>query len=66
MAEPKCPDCAATGMDKIVSKESGERSRRKEAWFYVVHCNECGHVYNVITKHVFSQSKPGHFVLPNK
>jgi len=66
MAEPKCPECAISGVENIVSKASSEQSRRKEAWFYVVYCKGCGHVYDVMTKHVFTQTKPGYFVLPNK
>jgi uncharacterized Zn finger protein len=58
MAEPKCPDCGATGVDKIVSTPSKESSRTNTAWFYVSHCDECGHVYGVFTKHVFGNSGP--------
>lgn len=51
---PKCPDCGAEGIDKIVSVESEEKSGEDNPWFSVVHCDECGHVYGVITKHVFT------------
>jgi hypothetical protein len=29
-----------------------------------VHCNACGHVYDVIAKHVFNQPTVPRFVLP--
>lgn len=65
MAEPKCPDCGIQGMDHIVSRESAERSRSRHAWFVVIHCNACGHVYDVIAKHVFSQPLPARLILPD-
>jgi len=65
-AEPHCPECRIAGMDHIVSRESKERSRSKEAWFIVVHCSGCGHVYGVIAKHVFSHTTPPRFVLPRE
>ena len=53
MADPKCPSCGVEGMDNIVSKESEERAKRGNPWFYVVHCVNCGHVYGVFPKHIF-------------
>lgn len=64
MAEPTCPKCAATGIDNIVSKESAERSRTKQPWYLVVYCAECGHVYDVLAKHVFSQPVTPRLTLP--
>lgn len=64
IAPPRCPSCSATGVDKIVSTPSRERSRAKQPWFYIVHCAECGHVYNTISKHTFSQTVTPNFVLP--
>ena len=64
MAEPRCPSCDAEGMEHIVSKESRERSRNKQPWFLVVHCDACGHVYGVISKHMFTQPTAPKFVLP--
>jgi uncharacterized Zn finger protein len=58
MAEPKCPACSASGIDKIVSTPSAEKSRENTPWFYVSHCDECGHVYGTFTKHVFGRSGP--------
>lgn len=58
MAEPKCPDCGAIGIDKIVSKPSKETSRENTPWFFVSYCQECGHVYGIFTKHVFGRSGP--------
>lgn len=64
IAEPKCPDCGARGMDHIVSRESNEKSRTKQPWYLVVHCAACGHVYDVFAKHVFSQPVTPRLVLP--
>ncbi len=64
MAQPKCPECGIQGMEHIVSRESVERSRTRQPWFLVVHCDGCGHVYDVIAKHVFSQNVPPRLVLP--
>lgn len=58
MADPKCPECAATGVEKIVSTPSQESSRTNTPWFYITHCDDCGHVYGVFTKHVFGNSGP--------
>ncbi len=58
MAEPKCPTCSASGIDKIISTPSVEKSRDNTPWFYVSHCDECGHVYGTFTKHVFGRSGP--------
>lgn len=65
MAQPKCPECGIQGVQHIVSRESVERSRNRQPWFLVVHCDGCGHVYNVIAKHVFSQTVPPRLVLPD-
>ncbi len=62
--EPRCPGCDVRGIEHIVSKESSERSRNRQPWFHVIHCNQCGHVYNVLTKHVFTQATVPRFVLP--
>ena len=64
MAQPKCPDCGIDGIEHIVSKDSVERSRARTPWFVVIHCNACGHVYDVIAKHVFEEKTPVRFVLP--
>jgi len=65
MAQPKCPQCGIQGVEHIVSRESMERSRTRQPWFLIVHCDGCGHVYNVIAKHVFSQTVPPRLVLPD-
>ena len=66
MTEPTCPSCSCGGVEHIVSKESSEQSRQREAWFYIIFCDQCGYVYNVIAKHVFTkQLKPISFVMPN-
>lgn len=62
--EPKCPSCAVVGIDNIVSTPSKERSRSKQPWFYIVHCGRCGHVYDTIAKHQFTQPVTPNFVLP--
>ena len=64
MAEPKCPACGVQGMDHIVSRESHERSRTRHPWFLVIHCDACGHVYDVVAKHVFMQSVTPKLTLP--
>ena len=56
MADPKCPSCEAKGLNKIVSQESNEKNGAGDAWFYVVHCSECGHVYGVFAKRVITGS----------
>ncbi len=58
MADPRCPECAASGSDKIVSTASDEKSRDNAPWFFIAHCADCGHVYGVFTKHVFGRSGP--------
>lgn len=63
-AEPHCPECKIEGIAHVVSKESVERSRTKEPWFIIVHCDGCGHIYGVFAKHTFSQSAATRFVLP--
>ena len=63
-AEPKCPACGIQGAQYIVSKESRERSKARQPWFIIVHCDECGHVYNVLAKHVLTQPTSPNFVLP--
>jgi uncharacterized Zn finger protein len=65
MVEPKCPDCGISGMEHLVSRESIERSRNRQPWFLVVHCDGCGHVYGVVAKHVFNQAVPPRLVLPD-
>jgi ribosomal protein S27E len=53
LAQPKCPDCAVVGAEFLVTTESSERSRDGKAWFNIVHCSRCGHVYGVFAKHIF-------------
>lgn len=50
LAEPKCPSCDIQGLKHIVSSDSLEESKGGDAWFNIVHCNECGHVYGVFNK----------------
>lgn len=64
MAEPTCPKCGAEGADHIVSKDSKEKSRTKQPWFVVIHCDGCGHIYNVLAKHVFTIPVTPKFRLP--
>jgi hypothetical protein len=54
MAEPKCPECKATGLDKIVSENSKEESQGGDTWFNIVFCSSCGYVYGVFAKHILS------------
>jgi uncharacterized Zn finger protein len=64
MAEPTCPECHIVGTEYLVSKDSIERSRTGQPWFIIVHCNACGHVYDVLAKHVFAETSLGKLVLP--
>ncbi|MDP6374466.1 MAG: transcriptional regulator [Pseudomonadales bacterium] len=64
MAEPMCPNCKAEGVEHIVSKESRERSRTRQPWFLVVHCDVCGHIYDILAKHTFAQPIAPKFTLP--
>ena len=65
MADPKCPACSVEGMKHIVSKESEEKSRTRQPWFLVVHCDACGHVYGVLAKHTFNQQVTPKLTLPD-
>jgi uncharacterized Zn finger protein len=65
MAEPKCPQCGITGIEKIVSQDSAEQSKGGDAWFNVVHCEECGHVYGVFAKHILNHEVKFTPPLPN-
>ena len=64
MAEPTCPSCRAVGIEHIVSRDSNEKSKTKQPWFVVVHCDACGHVYNVLAKHVFTVPVTPKLTLP--
>ena len=64
-APPKCPNCGVAGIEHFVSKESTTRSRYREPWFFVIHCEQCGYVYDVIAKHVFAQTAT-RVVLPSE
>ncbi len=64
MAEPTCPSCGAAGIEHIVSKDSAERSKTRQPWFIIVYCDACGHIYNVLAKHVFSQPVTPKLSLP--
>ena len=65
MADPKCPGCGVEGVDHIISKDSKEKSKTRQPWFVVIHCDACGHVYNVLAKHVFSVPVAPKLTLPN-
>jgi uncharacterized Zn finger protein len=56
MSEPKCPECGVNGIEKIVSRPSKEKSRENTTWFFIAYCDDCGHVYGIFTKHIFSKS----------
>ena len=55
---------AAEGIQHFASRESVERSKSREPWFVVVYCKACGHVHQVVAKHVFSQAQTPRFNLP--
>lgn len=54
--EPTCPKCGVAGIEHFASRESKQRSRNREPWFFVIYCNKCGYVHNTVVKHVFSQT----------
>lgn len=66
MAEPKCPNCDIHGIENIVSTPSHEKSRRGEPWFFVAHCDQCGHVYSVFARHVIAQGTGPTLVVPER
>ena len=66
MAEPRCPSCSVEGAEHIVSKESVERSRTKQPWYLIVHCDACGHVYDIVAKHVFTHTVAPKLTLPKQ
>lgn len=49
--EPKCPSCAAVGIERIVTRKGGVGSTRGKQFilapFNIVFCSACGHVYGV-------------------
>ncbi|MDA1075322.1 MAG: hypothetical protein O3A63_11260 [Proteobacteria bacterium] len=51
-------------MEHIVSKDSVEKSKTRQPWFVVIHCDGCGYVYGAIAKHTFAQAVTAKFVLP--
>jgi hypothetical protein len=53
-AQPKCPDCGARGLHHIVSEPSRKESKGGDPWHEVVFCDQCGHVYGVYAKVVYS------------
>ncbi len=63
MAEPKCPECQVSGVDYIVAKTSRQRSKTKQPWFLIVHCDNCGYVYDILAKHVFQIPVTPKFIL---
>jgi hypothetical protein len=58
MASPECPEYGVTGIEKIVSTASAEKSRQDTAWLFIARCDDCGHVYGISAKHVFGRSGP--------
>ena len=56
MAEPKCNECGVVGLEHIVSTESSEQSKGGDAWFNIVYCDNCGHIYGVFAKNILSHS----------
>ena len=58
MSEPKCPSCEIVGTKYLVFQESEAQSNGGDAWFNIVHCSECGHVYGVFAKTVLKPSMP--------
>lgn len=57
LGKPKCPQCGIIGIEHIGSQSSQEQHRSGDAWFEVVFCTDCGHVYGVLTKYVSDPSR---------
>ena len=66
MAEPRCPKCEIEGIQHIVTIDSDAKSRDGKPWFDVVHCDNCGHVYGVLAKHVFGKGSGPQFVVQER
>lgn len=66
MTGPMCPSCGLKGSEHVVSTPSSEKSREGSAWFHIAHCDGCGHVYGVFTKHVFGRTGPQLVVEPRR
>lgn len=64
MAEPKCPSCHCEGIEHFSSKAATETAKNGSPWFYVVYCDQCGYVHDIISKHSFSSSSSA-FVIPD-
>lgn len=49
--QPKCPQCAAVGIEYVVSRKGGSGGTRGKQFvlspFNIIFCSECGHVYGV-------------------
>lgn len=65
MAEPKCPNCSIEGVQHFKSKESLERAKNGTPWFILVYCDGCGHVHQILSKHVFTTSTSSPFIMPS-
>jgi hypothetical protein len=46
------------GVDKIVSTQSLDESMTGTPWFDIVFCDDCGHIYGVFAKNVYSHNMP--------
>jgi len=64
VAEPTCPACGIEGVEHIASRDSVEKSKSRQPWFVVIYCTGCGHVYDVMAKHVFSTPVAPKLTLP--
>jgi hypothetical protein len=54
MTDPKCPSCGASGIDHIISQDSGKRSRNGGTSYKDIYRDSCGHVYAVFAKDVLN------------
>lgn len=52
--KPKCPSCNCTGVDKVTCVNGHVTLSGGESRFMVIHCAECGHVYNATPLIVYS------------
>ena len=46
-AQPVCPSCKVEGKNHIANTPSDQKAPGGMAKFEIIHCGECGHIYNV-------------------
>ncbi len=46
-AQPVCPSCKIEGKNHIANTPSDQKAPGGMSKFEIIHCDECGHIYNV-------------------